>query len=249
MTSSKNKSAKAPVKPISPMFHRTKMCRFYLLGSCNRGESCLYAHAATDLQTPPDFTCTRLCERLIATGVCNVKGCKFAHNKEELRRRKQTGQEERVLHSSSDDHQPKEQHDIFAEEDQMPDLCKPCKQSSAVLVSLHNKAGVQDAELDDVVVPAGTWSRQTTLDNRSCKDDFSRQSTPESQWALSFPEVTESEDPDTATREAQPLGFATQRGEMQGFQYMVKNSFLHFGPVEPLPKSRSSSLPRAANRR
>jgi len=80
------------LRPPSKAFHRTKMCRFYLLGMCNRGSSCLFAHTPEDLKTRPDFSCTRLCERLLSTGTCDVEGCRFAHNRQELRQRKQAAE-------------------------------------------------------------------------------------------------------------------------------------------------------------
>mmetsp|Transcript_43474 Transcript_43474/g.100087 ORF Transcript_43474/g.100087 Transcript_43474/m.100087 type:complete len:214 (+) Transcript_43474:148-789(+) len=75
-------------KFASPIFLKTKMCRFFLLGICERGRNCRFAHDKEELRQAPDFTCTRLCERLIASGTCTDPECKFAHNKEELRQKK-----------------------------------------------------------------------------------------------------------------------------------------------------------------
>lgn len=76
--------------PPSPqsfdIFHKTKMCKFFIMGMCTRGESCQYAHSKEDLQIAPDLKCTKLCQDLIQTGQCrDPANCLFAHNKQELR--------------------------------------------------------------------------------------------------------------------------------------------------------------------
>jgi len=64
------------------------MCRNFLAGSCPKDDMCAFAHNPADLVPPPDFSCTRMCKRLVRTGTCNVPDCKWAHSQEELRRRK-----------------------------------------------------------------------------------------------------------------------------------------------------------------
>jgi len=61
------------------------MCKFHLLGCCQDGENCAYAHAREEMQTRPDLFRTKLCKALIKNGECTDPNCKFAHNKEELR--------------------------------------------------------------------------------------------------------------------------------------------------------------------
>ena len=71
------------------LFQKTKMCKFFILGTCSKGSvDCSYAHAAADLRTVPDLSRTKLCGTLIKTGVCDewMRGrCLYAHNREELR--------------------------------------------------------------------------------------------------------------------------------------------------------------------
>lgn len=61
------------------------MCKFNILGVCAKGPQCPFAHSAAELCPLPDLRCTKVCKVLIATGVCNVEGCTYAHRKEELR--------------------------------------------------------------------------------------------------------------------------------------------------------------------
>jgi len=64
---------------------KTQICKFNLLGVCNKGSACAFAHSEEDLKARPDLSRTRLCQVLLQTGRCNVKNCTFAHCKEELR--------------------------------------------------------------------------------------------------------------------------------------------------------------------
>lgn len=66
-------------------FSKTKMCKFNLIGMCAKGEQCQFAHAAPELRSLPDLSCTKLCPTLIQTGSCDRKGCNYAHAKDELR--------------------------------------------------------------------------------------------------------------------------------------------------------------------
>jgi len=67
------------------IFTKTKLCKFYLLGICAKGESCLFAHERDELNPMPDLFRTKLCSRLINRGTCDDKQCTYAHSKEELR--------------------------------------------------------------------------------------------------------------------------------------------------------------------
>ncbi|CAD7934743.1 unnamed protein product [Amoebophrya sp. A120] len=67
-------------------FRKTKMCKFYLMGVCTKGESCMFAHDQRDLQVLPDLQKTKLCDELLEYGRCSKgKMCSFAHSKNELR--------------------------------------------------------------------------------------------------------------------------------------------------------------------
>lgn len=67
------------------VFEKTKMCKFFILGSCTKGNQCRFAHDPSQLQQLPDLAKTKLCKSLIATGFCDNPDCKYAHNREELR--------------------------------------------------------------------------------------------------------------------------------------------------------------------
>eukprot|EP00435_Cladocopium_sp_Y103_P017350 s979_g4.t1 len=65
----------------------TKICRHWIAGKCNMGQSCNFAHSDLELREQPNLVATQLCFRFSAKGRCN-KGakCTFAHGREELRR-------------------------------------------------------------------------------------------------------------------------------------------------------------------
>uniref|UniRef100_A0A6T0UY62 C3H1-type domain-containing protein n=1 Tax=Alexandrium monilatum TaxID=311494 RepID=A0A6T0UY62_9DINO len=79
------------------VYHKTRMCRFFLMGSCMRGADCTWAHAQNELVEPPDFFRTQICHRFKNTGKCrNGHDCPFAHTRHQLRRPQvQTGKVER----------------------------------------------------------------------------------------------------------------------------------------------------------
>lgn len=66
-------------------FMKTKMCKFFILGACTRGNQCQFAHTTSEMNALPDLYCTKLCKTLLATGMCSDKQCRYAHNKDELR--------------------------------------------------------------------------------------------------------------------------------------------------------------------
>jgi len=67
-------------------FSKTKMCKFNILGKCERGTDCQWAHHASELRAAPDLQCTRLCKQMQSQGHCETPNCTFAHSKEELRK-------------------------------------------------------------------------------------------------------------------------------------------------------------------
>jgi len=74
-----------PQQGRNGQFSKTKLCRFELLGMCAKGTQCPFAHGGLEMKPLPDLRCTKLCKELISTGQCNLPGCTFAHNREELR--------------------------------------------------------------------------------------------------------------------------------------------------------------------
>ncbi|CAJ1433602.1 unnamed protein product [Effrenium voratum] len=67
------------------VFQKTKMCKFHLMGSCQRGTQCRFAHDQCELQTLPDLARTKVCKQLLQTGHCEDPHCTYAHSLEEFR--------------------------------------------------------------------------------------------------------------------------------------------------------------------
>jgi len=67
------------------VFKKTKMCKFHILATCCKGDSCPFAHDPSELHSLPDLCRTKLCKKLITTGDCSDPSCRYAHNREELR--------------------------------------------------------------------------------------------------------------------------------------------------------------------
>jgi len=74
-----------PRKERTRIFSKTKMCKFFILNCCSRGDQCQFAHSKDQLAQLPDLFRTKLCRTLINTGVCNETDCRYAHSKDELR--------------------------------------------------------------------------------------------------------------------------------------------------------------------
>jgi len=67
------------------IFAKTKMCKFFILGTCAKGTDCRFAHFREELSELPDLCRTKLCKALIRSGQCLDRSCRYAHSKEELR--------------------------------------------------------------------------------------------------------------------------------------------------------------------
>eukprot|EP00929_Paragymnodinium_shiwhaense_P119026 TRINITY_DN90913_c0_g1_i1.p1 TRINITY_DN90913_c0_g1~~TRINITY_DN90913_c0_g1_i1.p1 ORF type:complete len:515 (-),score=86.74 TRINITY_DN90913_c0_g1_i1:218-1762(-) len=69
-------------------FRKSKLCKFFRLGSCTRGEDCNFAHGMDELRALPNFMFTLLCKDFSKAGACKAgNDCKFAHGEKELRPR------------------------------------------------------------------------------------------------------------------------------------------------------------------
>eukprot|EP00929_Paragymnodinium_shiwhaense_P013194 TRINITY_DN121057_c0_g1_i1.p1 TRINITY_DN121057_c0_g1~~TRINITY_DN121057_c0_g1_i1.p1 ORF type:complete len:306 (+),score=29.02 TRINITY_DN121057_c0_g1_i1:208-1125(+) len=67
---------------------RTRMCKYFRDGLCQRGEECSFAHSPEDLRKPPNMQRTRLCKHWKATGTCaSGANCAYAHGVDNLRDR------------------------------------------------------------------------------------------------------------------------------------------------------------------
>jgi len=67
------------------ILHKTKMCKFYFLGNCERGSKCTFAHNNDQLASTPDLFKTKLCRTLLESGNCNNPQCPFQHRSNEIR--------------------------------------------------------------------------------------------------------------------------------------------------------------------
>jgi len=74
-------------KAQASIFDKTKICKFYTAGFCNRGSVCRFAHGKVDLHPVPDLSHTKMCPDVVNNGSCNDASCRFAHSKEQLRKR------------------------------------------------------------------------------------------------------------------------------------------------------------------
>lgn len=73
-------------KAPATLFHRTKLCRFFALGACERGEQCTFAHQRAALVPTPDLYRTKLCPLVHTPEGCRNTRCRFAHDREDFRR-------------------------------------------------------------------------------------------------------------------------------------------------------------------
>jgi len=67
-------------------FVKTRLCRFELMGCCQKGTSCPFAHGVQDLRTYPDLTKTSICHKW-ARGCCPLPAdrCRYAHGASDRR--------------------------------------------------------------------------------------------------------------------------------------------------------------------
>ncbi|OII74859.1 CCCH domain-containing protein [Cryptosporidium ubiquitum] len=70
---------------VRRQLYKTKMCAFYNVGKCTRGNLCAFAHSVQELRPLPDLRFTRLCELTKRGDVCRDVNCTFAHSLNDLR--------------------------------------------------------------------------------------------------------------------------------------------------------------------
>lgn len=66
---------------------KTKMCSFFQVGCCRRGDQCKYAHLVAKLEPVPHLTKTSLCAGWLKNRCPHTDAeCHFAHGEQDLRR-------------------------------------------------------------------------------------------------------------------------------------------------------------------
>mmetsp|Transcript_53132 Transcript_53132/g.124450 ORF Transcript_53132/g.124450 Transcript_53132/m.124450 type:complete len:228 (+) Transcript_53132:72-755(+) len=205
-------------KPPLVIFQKTKMCRFYQQGLCTRGSACMFAHDPAEIRPMPDFSRTRFCESFITKGACNDPTCTYAHNREQLRRRKPMRVE--ITGKSSRKNQKGSGRQVVVKE--VPTACQ------------------LDIESDEAMLsPPATFSRQSTSDRNSSRGARVRErsvGSTTSDWSGFTESASSSKSPCGSTM--------SQRLSIGEFEVAVKNSFLHFGPLGSAENGRRCrSLP------
>jgi hypothetical protein len=67
-------------------FIKTRLCRYFQMSRCYKGDHCSHAHSQQELQERPDLRKTALCRAWNSTGSCsNGDDCAYAHGQGELR--------------------------------------------------------------------------------------------------------------------------------------------------------------------
>lgn len=69
---------------LDRQMRKTRLCHFYLNGTCKYGSKCTFAHERQELQSAPDLRKTRIC-KAFQNGNCTDEMCNFAHGQEDLR--------------------------------------------------------------------------------------------------------------------------------------------------------------------
>jgi len=68
---------------LNKQLHKTRLCKHFLQGRCQLGESCTFAHSHFEMNHAPDLSKTQLC-KAYEEGKCNNPNCTFAHGAENL---------------------------------------------------------------------------------------------------------------------------------------------------------------------
>jgi len=76
-------AAADPLKAKNKDLQKTKLCVYFLQGSCGAGENCRFAHNASEIRSTPNLTKTQLCAKFM-NGKCFNANCTYAHGEAEL---------------------------------------------------------------------------------------------------------------------------------------------------------------------
>jgi hypothetical protein len=73
-------------KALDLSLQKTKMCKFFMQGSCTKGTRCNFSHDNNTLKARPSLYRTSLCMAFERSGSCKLgEDCKYAHGREQLR--------------------------------------------------------------------------------------------------------------------------------------------------------------------
>lgn len=77
--------AGAGQKVAEESLRKTKMCKYFLQGSCKRGLECHFAHDLGNIKARPNLFRTNLCMAFERSGRCkHGDNCKYAHGRDQL---------------------------------------------------------------------------------------------------------------------------------------------------------------------
>lgn len=74
------------MKKLGVVFNKTRLCRHNMMGACEFGDSCTFAHHESELTQRLNLEKTKICTSLTQHVPCKFGAqCNFAHNVDELR--------------------------------------------------------------------------------------------------------------------------------------------------------------------
>ncbi|CAK9010699.1 unnamed protein product [Durusdinium trenchii] len=198
---------------------QTRLCRFFVVGACTRGEACTFAHGQDKLRQQPDFSKTRLCADFMERGSC-AEGdrCKFAHGKSELR----PGSAVKLGRLSK-----KEMQNTRAKSHQdQASVAMQVKKTFQLQHSLHSQAAMKLMMKSTIDTQPNTLQQELEIDPENClweKTSFSRQTTWEGIETTpgGFSRAT------SLGSEIEVMGTPSRtRQELGEWQVQVKNTFI-----------------------
>lgn len=222
---------------------KTKMCSFFMLGQCTRGDVCRYAHNAEELQRVPDVFRTKFCPTLAESGSCNDERCRFAHSKVQRPPRR------RAQKDRSSNKQTAAMHSLSTDRPMTQLVLDNLKASQRA----HRWWEVTDEEDELNESMDGQCNRSTSAGSGITGEDFIEASTIMSR---SITEDAEENTEDDQQRDGMLAPFlqeskpsvndaATERYSqlLGGVSCRVRNSFLHCDVISEVGLRRVQSAP------
>jgi len=139
---------------VGHLLLKTRWCKFFFEGKCQRGRSCTFAHSASELHAQPDLYRSQLCVEFGETGKCRYgAACRFAHGEAQLR--DVTGA------VSSDAGIPASGEDL---KKQLEEMRQRTRALEAQLEAIEGAPAPMEAwRYDGAWMSQGCWPRQTSL--------------------------------------------------------------------------------------